>query len=717
MQNIINKGIFVFFLILGLSSCAEDSNFSGNTERKVRKAKVDSGEATGEAPEVGSSDNLPDAPSSSAPDEAQAPDPEAPEEIADAGDDEPTNTILRTFETGAIQSAQVKIDANGGVTHKNEVPLVRNYPDVMETLYQNNRTPGTERFDQGQPASTKSQTFNADVAYGPIDIVVVIDNSGSMSQEQAKLAPNLASLLTYISHTSWQVGVISTDTQDTCLRRLIKKGDANAQTAFQEVIDGAGTNGSGDEKGLYQAKTGLSCSNWLQSGSAVAALIVSDEDNCSNGSCSNSAYGTGVLQTYLDSIRPSERTAVYGIINPPSDTCADAYNVANEYQKVITATGGTAGRICEASYDAILQQISQNISTIISKDFTLDETPIASSVEVLINGVATNNYTLSGKMLTLTQNPPANATITVNYTVTPSTLTKTFTLSRSDIASEDFVVRVNGSVSDPNTYQRSGATLTFASEPPAGAAIEVTYYLDSPKLLKTFAIKEAIKPGTTPVVTVDGTNTAVSFNEAKGEFSFANAPEDGAMINVNYKKVGNPILSYNVLTNPSDHELVSITFKSSGANANATLDNGVLKVDAGAFVEGEIIVVTTKTFPDMDFGVMLDHTPIAGSVKVVSSTCLNGTNYKVDGNKLSLECEMREGGTEFSYQYYEPAPLEFVLEGVDLSIEGTTIEVKVNGNIVSDFSIKDNKLSFGTPLPDVAAIEVTITQPLSKDSI
>ncbi|MBC7457321.1 MAG: hypothetical protein H7235_03525 [Bdellovibrionaceae bacterium] len=113
---------------------------------------------------------------------------------------------------------------------------------------------------------TKSQNAN-------VDILFVIDNSGSMKEEQAKIAQVFSGFIAQVSHMNWRIAITTTDTSSAdvacnkgnlCVmesapstRYFIDSSTPNVNQVFIEKIQ-VGTTGSGTELGL----TALS-SKWL----------------------------------------------------------------------------------------------------------------------------------------------------------------------------------------------------------------------------------------------------------------------------------------------------------------------------------------------------------------------------------------------------------------------------------------------------------------------
>src|SRR5690606_41180852 len=61
-------------------------------------------------------------------------------------------------------------------------------------------------FQQGVSGSNKTDTFMQTTQTGVLDVLIVIDNSGSMAEEQNNLAGKLQPLLSYVQGADWQIG-------------------------------------------------------------------------------------------------------------------------------------------------------------------------------------------------------------------------------------------------------------------------------------------------------------------------------------------------------------------------------------------------------------------------------------------------------------------------------------------------------------------------------
>ncbi len=284
----------------------------------------------------------------------------------------------------------------------------------------------------------KEENFFQEDVVGIADILVVIDDSNSMIEEQTNLSTKMDSLLISLKKTDWRIGVITTSTklngsEYACDLKLIKATDSDAKAKFAKAIN-AGVLGSDNEQGILQAVNGLKCPEqpWVRDNSTLAVLIVSDEDNCSNGlGCPRSVAKTeSYLIDYVESDLGrvvGKDTGFYGIYSPPSAVCRSAPNPAFVYQNLIDyrmREHQNYGNICDSSYQNTLERISKNIASLLKKTFELKETPRKDALQVIgvkANGqeIQPSDYELIDKRISFnwSSEPKPGTGIKVRYKV------------------------------------------------------------------------------------------------------------------------------------------------------------------------------------------------------------------------------------------------------------------------------------------------------------
>lgn len=289
---------------------------------------------------------------------------------------------------------------------------------------------------------TRVETFVQEAAKRQADILIVIDDSNSMREEQVNLSTKMWSLLKSLTDVDWRIGVITTSEKklgekSQCDLTLVRSEDAGAEAKFAKAVQ-PGTDGDANEQGILQAVVGLRCTEapWVREKSTVAVLIVSDEDNCSNGmGCNQSpALSERYLTDYVEKDlgrMVGINAGFYGIYSPPGDECSTAPAPAYIYQRLIDyrmPEQKNFGNICDSSYQMTLERISGHIAELLKNTFELKEVPVMHSVRVegvKSNGkpITTSDFSVMGKVLgfQVGSEPKKGTTITVSYEV-PGTL-------------------------------------------------------------------------------------------------------------------------------------------------------------------------------------------------------------------------------------------------------------------------------------------------------
>jgi len=285
-----------------------------------------------------------------------------------------------------------------------------------------------------------------------VDVLWIVDNSGSMSEEVGALQDSFHVFIESFVNLGldYHIAVTTTDMYaadqsgrfqgyEPIITSALSQGDAI--TAFADATD-LGSGGSGDEKGLdasYAALTEplLSGENagFYRADAVLSVIILSDENDHSD--ISKGAYSQWLNQLKGD----PDLTALSGVVGAHS---IDAFHpggcftfgpppreaeAGDIYIDVATNTGGMYGDICDLNFDSVVQYLSYNAAGLV-REFQLSDTPSSfadmivtvNGVEVPYNGAngwtwdaATNSVQFNGDAI-----PGPNDTIVVQYPV-PST--------------------------------------------------------------------------------------------------------------------------------------------------------------------------------------------------------------------------------------------------------------------------------------------------------
>lgn len=282
---------------------------------------------------------------------------------------------------------------------------------------------------------TKSESFTLETSkLNSVDIVWVIDNSGSMQNEQEALQDNFASFINNFFDNgtpkfAFNMMVTTTDAyingnpksvEDPMTGDLYKLSSADAianfpkfEQDFKDAVN-VGIRGNGQEKALLSLQANYNAESAWFSGddSLLVYIILSDEAEQSD------TMNIDQWTSYIKGLKTQEsRTKVYPIINQSADP-------GNRYAN-LAANFGTQVASILAPFDSVLDGISLDIEEQ-TKVFplTFDGVIDQSTINVEINGTllpkldgnGDANWIYQNKSIQLVNDPPANATIDITYT-------------------------------------------------------------------------------------------------------------------------------------------------------------------------------------------------------------------------------------------------------------------------------------------------------------
>ncbi len=192
------------------------------------------------------------------------------------------------------------------------------------------------------------------------DVLFVVDDSASMSEEQALLAANFSAFLAVMesADADWQLGVTTTDIT-TSTSGLLRGGifsptSPDLLVAVASAV-AVGSAGSRDEAGLEAAAQAVDGRNagFVRVDSDLHVVVFSDEDDGSVGDVGTfveaytRASGTGLAQ-------------VHGVVGDLPAGCASGSSAAgpgSRYVEAIALTEGWRESICTADYSELLGRV------------------------------------------------------------------------------------------------------------------------------------------------------------------------------------------------------------------------------------------------------------------------------------------------------------------------------------------------------------------------
>jgi hypothetical protein len=624
-----------------------------------------------------------------------------------------------TFQSTTLAAGRINLDIASGRMEQRFV-LDSNQVDTQLDFTQVNRPVTTETFLQGSEQEFRSENFQQSAsASGLLDVLVVVDNSGSMSEEQNNLSNKLMPLLSYVSNSDWRVGVVTTDPNNGCLRGLVKKSDANATQLFSQAVT-AGIQGSGVERGILQAVNGLkgqcnASGSWLRSHSTLAVLIVSDEDNCSDGlGCDNDPWASSnYLVDYMASIRQIGVNArVYGLVWHPSQaqsSCKTAVNKATTYADAISRTGGRAGSICDSDYSSTLQAISLDISQILRKQFALQYLPFPGSVKVIVNNVQrTQGFQIKGNVVEFAEAPASGSSIRIDYEFSNQPPKRDFKLAQAADAST-LQVYIDGAETKAFTYESSTRTVRFTDAP---LAYEIrTIYRQSGGLKTDFAIGKGAKTGTVKVK-VDGQNLnspAFTYFSNTGIVRLASAPKDQAKIHIQFTQEQEPKLRYPIYAAAGARSQIRVFDASSYQELAVTIDGDEIVFPPNVYRPLRPVVARYPIQGQDAWKVQLGSNILVDSIRVSGSQSGACETFSLIETTVDLKtCRFAASeAVSIAYTYAREHRSAFDLGSLDFDPKDYRWKVSVDGQEAFNYILEKNWLSFAD-LPLNSQVEVQV---------
>ena len=218
------------------------------------------------------------------------------------------------------------------------------------------------------------------------DIMFVIDNSGSMNDDQANLSANISDFISALDSTGadYQIGVITTDSAS-FVGDVVTFHDADRVTELANQVS-MGTYGSAYEKGLQYAEEATSsggdataASGFIRDDSIFSIVFVSDEDDFSTGSVSD-------YVTHFESLKSNpDESMVHAIVGDDPGGCGSA-SAGTRYVDTADQTGGLFFSICDTDWGANLQALAIGATTN-RLTFYLSKDPIIDTIQVYVEGI------------------------------------------------------------------------------------------------------------------------------------------------------------------------------------------------------------------------------------------------------------------------------------------------------------------------------------------
>jgi hypothetical protein len=312
-----------------------------------------------------------------------------------------------------------------------------------------------------------SKEFDQNSSEKIVDLLVVVDNSTSMTPDQEKLAREFANFVDAISEADYRIGVITTDTDssgnenrpgfhgnldivESTGLRYITKQDANPEELFSKLINRKETKvcedsgrkaskcPSFEERPLLAIKQAIDKRNstnlgFFRKGADLGVIIISDEDETDEENSSRYYSAQNLLDHFSNEFNESKKMTSFSItILEGDEDCWDkqaaetnggrgkAARPGLRIGELSNLTGGFNSSICSDNYGTAIQEISNYVEkNLIPIIVDVPDSIIIDSIKLSIvkpdGSPFEAGFTLDGKQLRIFPSPPKGSKVTLTY--------------------------------------------------------------------------------------------------------------------------------------------------------------------------------------------------------------------------------------------------------------------------------------------------------------
>ena len=296
------------------------------------------------------------------------------------------------------------------------------------------------------PAGQSS--YQGSLANNKVDVLWVIDNSGSMLTKQQNLATSFDSFTTIFLNKGFDfnMAIATTDTRASPTGQaglfqgaptVINTSTPNFSNTFKANVV-VGSFGDPNAKALDAIQLSLSGAllsgsntGFLRNEAHLAVVILSDADD------NDSAASVNSTDAFLNSLKPDKydviartykknytvSSVIVDTSNASNSACPMPFEDGVKFKQISTLTGGGIASICEANFSQGLTNISKRIAEAIT-EIPLARIPQTNTLSVKFNGTAVPNdgtngwtYQSSGNKIVFHGNyiPMDQTSIDINY--------------------------------------------------------------------------------------------------------------------------------------------------------------------------------------------------------------------------------------------------------------------------------------------------------------
>ena len=265
-----------------------------------------------------------------------------------------------------------------------------------------------------------------------VDILFVIDNSGSMGSNQTNIKNNFDTFMNAFTAAgvSYQVALITTDSSD-FVGDIITNSTPDPVLEFNNQVDSIGTGGSAHEKGLWYAYESTttgdaspgSITGFQRSSARLVVVYVSDEPDHSDNSWGTGGSTTMAPSDYSSSLLSLKSSSALVVAHaiagdyPSGCTSNGGAQFGEGYYEVVSDLGGTFMSICDSDWSTTMDTLARE--SLAQMAFPLSDSPIQDTIQVTVDGVLSSDWSYEepSNTIVFTASPADGSSIEITYAI------------------------------------------------------------------------------------------------------------------------------------------------------------------------------------------------------------------------------------------------------------------------------------------------------------
>ena len=277
----------------------------------------------------------------------------------------------------------------------------------------------------------KKLTATEDTTNKQLDMLLVIDDSGSMNDLSSKLAARLNGFVHKLKNSGidWQMCITTTSAKDYLKKKgdngrpiqwqggnsghILRKDSGNLNQIFIDTIDYLYLTSTHLAQGIKAMNLSIqkdNIYNCYRDKAALSVILISD----ANQQTTEGDTPQSFIQTVKDNFSPGKRLTVNSIVVKDELCRKQGYtSIGDDYIELSNLTGGSVQSICQSDYTIALNDIHKKI------DQSLSGLPLAcvptSKPTVTVDGRDYPHVTVSGNQLFFNPAVEGPATIRGSY--------------------------------------------------------------------------------------------------------------------------------------------------------------------------------------------------------------------------------------------------------------------------------------------------------------